>query len=201
MLDPKQKNLMILVAVAAAVLGTPVAASAAFDFLNIRVAIVNTNAEKVTGGQITADAFIPQRGQADFAFGYGIITGEGTVIVSTTHAGVLDSKLQNGNKNNPIFHNHYVTLKGDATHCGTNSKGEANPAVDKITFKSPGNIFVAGNTILLSNLPKTSEGISQNSDIHQGVVSFKLNPIQNAQGELQAVCVTDIQPAKKVVET
>jgi hypothetical protein len=35
MLDPKQKNLMILVAVAAAVLGTPVAASAAFDFLNI----------------------------------------------------------------------------------------------------------------------------------------------------------------------
>ena len=92
MLDPKQKNLMILVAVAAAVLGTPVAASAAFDFLNIRVAIVNTNAEKVTGGQITADAFIPQRGQADFAFGYGIITGEG-VIVSTTHAGVLDSEI------------------------------------------------------------------------------------------------------------
>ena len=80
MLDPKQKNLMILVAVAAAVLGTPVAASAAFDFLNIRVAIVNTNAEKVTGGQITADAFIPQRGQADFAFGYGIITGDRVLL-------------------------------------------------------------------------------------------------------------------------
>ncbi len=193
MLDPKQKNLMILVAVAAAVLGTPVAASAALDFLNIRVAIVNTNAEKVTGGQITADAFIPQRGQADFAFGYGIITQEG-VIVSTTHAGVLDSEKQNGNANNPVFHNHYVTLKQDQADCGKNPKGQPNLAVDKITFKSPGKIFVFGNTILLSNLPKTSEGISQNNDVVD-VVSFKLKP-----GTNNAVCVTDIKPAKRVVE-
>jgi hypothetical protein len=199
MLNPKRKNLLILIAVASAVLVTPVAASAAFDYLNIKVAIVDTNKQRVTNGQFTTEAFIPQNGQGG-AFGYGIITGEGTVIVSTTHAGVLDSKLQDGNKNSPIFHNHYVTLIGDATHCGT-TNGVANPAVDKITFKSPGNILVAGNTILLSNLPKTSEGISQNSDIHQGVVSFKLNPIKNAQGQLQAVCVTDIQPAKKVVQT
>jgi hypothetical protein len=53
---------------------------------------------------------------------------------------------------------------------------------------------VFGNTILLSNLPKSSEGISQNNDI-KGVVSFKLTP-----GENNAVCVTDIKPAKKVVE-
>ena len=195
MLDPKQKNLMILIAVAAAVLGTPVAASAAFDFLNIRVALVYTNAEKVTGGQFTTAALIPQNGggQAQLKFGYGIITGEG-VIVSTSHAGVLDSEKQHNNPNNPVFHNHYVTLKQDAADCDTNSQGQPNLAVDKITFESPGKIFVFGNTILLSNLPKSSEGISQNNDI-KGVVSFKLTP-----GENNAVCVTDIKPAKKVVE-
>lgn len=191
MLDPKKKNLMILVAVAAAVLGTPMAASAAFDFLNIRVALVYTNAEKVTGGQFTADALIPQNGggQAQLKFGYGIITGEG-VIVSTSHAGVLDSEKQKGNPNNPVFHNHYVALKEDAAEC----KVAPNLKVDTITFESPGKIFVFGNTILLSNLPKSSEGISQNNDI-KGVVSFKLTP-----GENNAVCVTDVKPVKKVVE-
>ncbi len=113
--------------------------------------------------QETVDAFIPQKGQGG-AFGYGIITGEG-VIVSTTHAGVLDSKSQNGNPNNPVFHNHYVTLKQDEADCGKNPQGQPNLAVDKITFKSPGKILVFGNTILLSNLPKTSEGISQNNDV------------------------------------
>ena len=45
------------------------------------------------------------------AFGYGIITGTGVVIVTTTSTKAsLTVKAQNGNPNYRIFHNHYVRL-------------------------------------------------------------------------------------------
>ena len=57
---------------------------------------------------LATKASIPEDGSGG-AFGYGIITGTGVVIVTT-----LDSEAQNGNANNPVFHNHYVKLGNDA---------------------------------------------------------------------------------------
>lgn len=84
------------------------------------------SSSKVNGASLVTKANIPTDGSGE-AFGYDIITGD-SVIVTTTHKGVLDSKAQNGDANNPIFHNHYVHLGTDEAHCGS------NPAVTAITF-------------------------------------------------------------------
>jgi hypothetical protein len=74
------------------------------------------------------------------AFGYDLLTdrseGGNGIIVSTTHKGVLDSATQGGDGFNPIFHNHFITLSTIGLGCPTN----ADAAVDKITFQSPGRV-------------------------------------------------------------
>jgi len=161
---------------------TPAAVYAA-SFLDIRQAHVKTTSDRVVQTSLNTKALIPTDGSGK-AFGYGIITGTGVIIVTTTHKGVLDSEAQNGNANNPIFHNHYVKL-GHDDRCGS------DPAVVAITFDSPGKVSVGGSSALLKDLPKSSEGLTQNSKV-DGVVSFTLHPTNGA------VCVKDIKPAEKI---
>jgi len=179
---------MILAITAVVILVTPAAVYAASNFLDIRLATVTTSSDKVDKATLITKGSIPKDGSGG-AFGYGILTGD-SVIVTTTHKGVLDSEAQNGDANNPVFHNHYVHLGTDAQHCGN------NPAVTAITFASPGKVTIGGTAASLKNLPKTSDGLSQNNDV-QGVVSFKLDP-KFTGNNLDAVCVTDIHPADKV---
>jgi hypothetical protein len=180
-LDTKTKYRLILGIATIAVLVVPTAAYAA-GFLDIRVAVVKVSPRKVDSAAMVTDAIIPKDGSGG-AFGYGILTGD-SIIVSTTHAGVLDSKAQNGDKNNPVFHNHYVHLGPDRENCGN------NPRVTAITFASPGKVTVAGSLLVLQDLPKTSDGLSQDGHVNR-VVSFVLE----VNGP--AVCVTQIQDADR----
>jgi hypothetical protein len=138
----------------------------------------------------------------DGAFGYGVLTKKGldSVIVSTTHKGVKDSEEQK-DKNDPVWHNHFVTLVDDSNKCGKDLQ------VKKITFESPGDVDINGETAELTNIPSKFTGKDALSDKKltlkpgtdvKDVVSFKLDP-KFKDGTLDAVCVTDVQPADKVV--
>ncbi|USN87802.1 MAG: hypothetical protein H6779_05400 [Candidatus Nomurabacteria bacterium] len=130
------------------------------------------------------------------AVGYGVITDKGTdqVIVSTTHAGVLDSETQK-DASDPVWHNHIVRL-GEVALCGE------NPGVIDITFESPGDVTVKERGLVVAKVPAsfsgthslTSQKISfaPGTDV-KGVVQFNLEPKFNAENELQAVCVTHIE--------
>jgi hypothetical protein len=74
-----------------------------------------------------------------------------------------------------------------------------------LTFGSPGKLTVAGPNLVQKNLPKSFEGQTQtNILIGPKVVSFELLPIfdppNDPNGDLEAVCVTNIQPADRIVE-
>jgi len=175
------------------------------DYLDIDKAVVAKYANKIQA-VLQAHGHIPKDGSGD-AFGYGILTTQGlnAVMVSTTHAGVLDSEDQR-NANDPRWHNHYVSLAVDSSGpCGT------DPAVNDITFQSPGEIVVNNNKAIMSNLPDKFTGtdaltgdpltLRPGTNV-QNVVSFVLEPIFDSENEdeLEAVCVTNIQPADKVLK-
>jgi hypothetical protein len=200
-MENKARNQLILAITAGIILVAPIAAWATTaDFLSIRQALVKTSSDKVDSAKMNTRAVIPKDGSGG-AFGYGELTS-GTVIVSTTHPGVLDSVTQGGDKNNPVFHNHYTQLIFPPNdHCG------ANPEVDltTLTFGSPGKLTVAGPNLVQKNLPKSFEGQTQtNILIGPKVVPFELLPIfdppNDPNGDLEAVCVTNIQPADRIVE-
>jgi hypothetical protein len=185
------RNRLILAIIAGAILLAPVAAWAATDFLSIRQALVKTSSNKVDGATLQTRSSIPKDGSD--AFGYGVLTS-GAIIVSTTHKGVLDSQAQGGNKNNPVFHNHYIQLIDDPDNC------KSTPAVNlkTITFGILGKVSVGGSNIALSNLPKTFEDLTQTSTlVDPKVVSFRLDPKFDGD-TLLAVCVTNIKPADNV---
>ena len=141
---------------------------------------------------------IPTDGSAG-AFGYGVVLADGNAIVTTTHAGVLDSILQD-NILDPVWHNHFVQLT-ENTECVSDT------AVGDLTFESPGEVIVQDNIALLKNLPPsaigqfTGETITPGSDV-QIVASFILQPLLDLTvfqedpkaNPLVAVCVEDIQP-------
>lgn len=172
------------------------------DYLEIDKAVVAKTANTVQA-YLQTHGHIPKDGSGG-AFGYGILTSEGldVIMVSTTHAGVLDSEDQR-NANDPRWHNHYVSLGEDSDNCGN------NPAVTSITFQSPGKVNVIKNNAVLSHLPSTFTGtnalngdpltLSPGTNV-QNVVSFVLEPKFNDTDELQAVCVTNIEPADKVIK-
>jgi hypothetical protein len=173
------------------------------DYLEIDKAIIAKAANKVQA-VLQAHGHIPKDGSGG-AFGYGILTNQelSAIMVSTTHAGVLDSEDQK-NANDPRWHNHYVSLGKDLDNCGPN-----DPAVTSITFQSPGKVVVNKDKAVLSNLPSTFTGtnaltgdpltLSPGTNV-QNVVSFVLKPVFNVDDELQAVCVTDITPADKIIK-
>lgn len=145
--------------------------------------------------QMNSLGLMPLQGESG-AVGYGVITEKGTdaIVVSATHAGVLDSELQ-VNADDPVWHNHIVRL-GEVELCGE------NPGVVDISFESPGDILVNTGGLVMVNIPETFEGTHSLTNDRmsftpgtkvQGVVQFHLLPIFSAENDLQAVCVTDIK--------
>jgi hypothetical protein len=178
----------------------PVLASAVNGFLTVQNAkvFVNTDANRLREILVT-EGMVPTDGSAG-AFGYGTITNDGDAIfVTTTHAGVVDSEKQNFIAD-PVFHNHLVRL-GAVGACG------ADPGVIDITWQSPGRVVINNHRVLLSQIPTnevdathsitgTPLSMTLGEDI-ANVVSFQLSPVFTAGG-LQAVCVTNIQPAENL---
>ena len=171
------------------------------DFLNIREATIDADSDEMSAF-LKTHGHIPTNGDGG-AFGYGVLTDEGldAVIVSTTHAGVQDSEKQS-NADDPVWHNHYVTLGKDSDNCGNDLK------VESITFESPGEVDIRDNNADLTKLPSSFSGTNALSEddltIEPGtnvedVVSFKLAPQFNDNNELEAVCVTDLQSAENIV--
>ncbi|MDN5847550.1 MAG: hypothetical protein L0H53_14895 [Candidatus Nitrosocosmicus sp.] len=186
-------------------MGSPIAlvfaSTESDDFLNIREATIDSDSDEM-GAFLETHGHIPTDGD-DGAFGYGILTTEGldAVVVSTTHAGVLDSKEQD-NADDPVWHNHFVTLGTDSDNCGD------DPAVKSITFESPGLVDINDYNADLTEIPASFSGtdalsgddltIEHGTDVDD-VVSFRLAPQFNDDDELEAVCVTDIQSAENIV--
>lgn len=171
------------------------------DFLNIREATIDANSEEMSAS-LETDGNIPTNGDGG-AFGYSVLHTEGLndVVVSTTHAGVLDSEEQDG-ANDPVWHNHFVTLGENSTNCGNDLN------VEFITFESPGQVNIEDNNADLTDIPASFTGtdalsgddltIEPGTDAND-VVSFRLSPQFNNDDELEAVCVTDIQSAENIV--
>lgn len=132
----------------------PVFATAVEDFLIIDRALVRVdNEDKEISALSITDSIIPKDGSR--AFGYGILTDTGLdgVIVTTTHAGVKDSKLQK-DVSDPVFHNHYVKL-------ATGLSGLCNgPEVADLTFESPGRVIVLQRFVAMRDLPFSFSGTS-----------------------------------------
>ncbi|HZD35806.1 MAG TPA: hypothetical protein VE130_11440 [Nitrososphaeraceae archaeon] len=190
-------------------------------FLTIKTAIVEpfgeTDPGEGTMGGLNAflktHGLIPENGEGG-AFGYGILTentntGDGSLIVATTHAGVLDSETQNDDASNPIWHNHMVML-GTVADCGD------DPGVVGISWEQPGDVTIEGSTARLTDIPNEFEAHSSFNptsttldtfnpgNVVQQVVSFKLAPVppeggSAPDGTLKAVCVTDITPAENLI--
>jgi hypothetical protein len=188
----------------------PVIADTLEGFLNIRKAVVEVDDHQLDA-QIRTHELIPTNGE-EGAFGYAIITDKGldAVIVTTSHAGVLDSKEQD-DADDPIFHNHFVALDDNSEECGD------DPKIEKITYESPGEVDIEKRKALLENVPLKFEGtnvdrpgtdkhdIELGEDIKfkagtdvQDVVSFKLDPKFDGD-KIEAVCVTDIESAEDVI--
>jgi hypothetical protein len=192
---------LVVGSLVAAMVISPVAVSALADFLNLEQVLVRKNPSGLDA-LFRTDGLIPTNGNGNpSAFGYGLLTsatasGQG-IIVSTTHKGVLDSATQGGNGNNPIFHNHFITLKSIA---GTGCPANADAAVDKITFQSPGQVRIQSTDALQARIPNSFTGTdsltNQPLTLSPGnnvvdAVSFSLIPIGVGPGDTtpSAVCV------------
>ncbi len=193
-------GLLVGAALAASMLLAPVLASAVNGFLTGQHAkvFVNPDTDRLREILVT-EGLIPTDGSAG-AFGYGTLTSDGdSIFVTTTHAGVVDSEKQKFIAD-PVFHNHLVRL-GAVDACGT------DPGVINITWQSPGRVVINNLRVLVSQVP-TDEvdathsitgmplSMTLGEDI-ANVVSFQLSPVFTSGG-LQAVCVSNIQPAENL---
>jgi hypothetical protein len=190
---------------------SPIASSYASDadYPDVKNAKVETNDDEISEAIIKTHGHIPKDGEGG-DFGYAVITDEGfdSVIVTTTHEGVYDSEEQR-DENDPVFHNHYITLRENVDECGD------NPAVGSISFESPGDVNIQNKKAVLSDLPAEAElqtvipaldkddaELDELNEFNPGtnvesVVSFQLDPVIE-DGDLQAVCVDDIRPAENL---
>lgn len=179
-------------------LSTPhLLANATAGFLRIENARVFTDLDQnQLDARFTTGGPIPTNG-TEGAFGYGILTEDGdAILVSTTHAGVLDSEEQSSVED-PVWHNHFVRL-GNVEQCG-----EDQGVID-ITWQSPGEVRIDDNNATISQIPTngfedmdsvTDEPLSMTLGVDvSNAVSFKLDPVVGEEGVLEAVCVTDIMP-------
>ena len=169
------------------------------DYLDVQKAIIDIDKNIIKDIVFKTRGDIPQEG-SDKNFGYGVVTivnNTLNVIATTSHPklGIADSELQNGDPTNPVFHNHYVIL-------GNNSLCGANPAVQDLSFTSPGKVIIDGNKAILKGLPGSAQGQFTNVTITPGtnvliVASFLLESHFNqTTNQLQAVCVVDIKPVE-----
>jgi hypothetical protein len=164
------------------------------QFLDIKNADIGIKGDVIKKIFIETRDEIPTDGSAG-AFGYGVVLSDGKAIVTTTHAGVLDSELQL-NIRDPVWHNHFVQL-------ANNTACVSDTAVGDLSFESPGEVIVQDNIALLKKLPASAIGQFTNSTITPGsdiqiVASFKLQPLLDLTllpegNPLVAVCVEDIQ--------
>jgi hypothetical protein len=172
-------------------------------FYQIKVAIVKpfSHPEPGLDAFLKTHGLIPENGQGG-AFGYGLLTTGDSIIVTTTHAGVLDSETQGGDAQNPIWHNHDVQLaEGKTGLC-------PGKEIDTISFEQPGSVDIQGKAANLFDVPSTFDGTdaltntpmtwNPGNDVQQAV-SFKLDPKFDMSGALQAVCVNDITNADQLI--
>src|SRR5918994_3383101 len=193
-------GLLVVAGFIGTVVAAPVLATTVESFLVIERARVTVDDEELRA-RLTTEGDIPTDG-SEGAFGYGILTDDGdAILVSTTHAGVLDSEEQIYILD-PTWHNHFVRLGDDVAECG-----EDQGVVD-ITWQSPGQVEINDNRARISDVPTdefqgwhsiTGEDLSMTlgQDV-SNVVSFRLDPVYDEQAGLQAVCVTDIMAAEDI---
>jgi hypothetical protein len=182
------------------VFAAPALATVTESFLIIERAVVLADNDELSAILI-AQGEIPTDG-SEGAFGYGILTDDGdAILVSTTHAGVLDSEEQDYILD-PTWHNHFVRLGNDVDQCGE------DPVVVDITWQSPGEVRINDRIARINDVPTdefegwhsiTGDELSMTlgEDV-SNVVSFRLEPVFGDAG-LEAVCVTDITPAEDVI--
>jgi hypothetical protein len=192
-------GLLVVAGFVGTIITAPVLATTIESFLIIESARVNVDDDELSA-RLTTDGEIPTDG-SEGAFGYGILTNDGdAILVSTTHAGVLDSEEQNYILD-PTWHNHFVRL-GDVEQC------KENPGVVDITWQSPGEVGINDNIARISDVPTdefegwhsiTGEELSMTlgEDV-SNVVSFRLDPVFDKETGLEAVCVTDITLADDI---
>jgi hypothetical protein len=197
--DKIMLGLLVLAGFIGTTAAAPALAQALESFLIIEKAEVSANGE--LEATLFTEGVIPTDG-SEGAFGYGILTDDGdAILVSTTHAGVLDSEEQDYILD-PTWHNHFVRLGDDVEECG-----EDQGVVD-ITWQSPGEVEINDDMARISAVPTdefqgwhsiTGEDLSMTlgQDV-SNVVSFRLDPVYDEQAGLQAVCVTDIMAAEDI---
>ncbi len=197
--DKIMLGLLVLAGFIGTTAAAPALAQALESFLIIEKAEVSANGE--LEATLFTEGVIPTDG-SEGAFGYGILTDDGdAILVSTTHAGVLDSEEQDYILD-PTWHNHFVRLGDDVEECG-----EDQGVVD-ITWQSPGQVEINDDMARISAVPTdefqgwhsiTGEDLSMTlgQDV-SNVVSFRLDPVYDEQAGLQAVCVTDITAAEDI---
>ncbi len=193
-------GLLVMAGFVGTLFAAPALATVTESFLIIERAVVSADDEELDATLIT-EGEIPTDG-SEGAFGYGILTEDGdAILVSTTHAGVLDSEEQEYILD-PTWHNHLVRLGNDIEQCGT------DPGVVDITWQSPGEVRIDDRIARINDVPTdefegwhsiTGEELSMTlgEDV-SNVVSFRLNPVFSDSG-LEAVCVTDLTPAEDVI--
>ncbi len=200
MYDKTTLGLLVVAGFVGTIVAAPVLATTIESFLVIESAEVNVDDDELEA-ELTTEGMIPTN-ETEGASGYGILTEDGdAILVSTTHAGVLDSEEQNYILD-PTWHNHFVTLDEDVEQCGT------DPGVENITWQSPGEVEIDDNNAEISDVPTdefegwhsiTGEELSMTlgEDVSD-VVSFRLDPVFDEEIGLEAVCVTDITPAEDI---
>ena len=152
--------------------------------------------------KLVASDLVPTDGSKG-ALGYGLVTSKGLdgIIVTPTHAGVMDSAMQ-ASASDPAWHNHFVKLGTAGDVCNPNAAlGGARIEVQDLTFQSPGTVEVQDRTIDLQNVPSQFRGTSSLTgdplSIAPGnnvtaAVSFSLRPVLGSDGALQHVCVENV---------
>ena len=170
------------------------------NFIDINKAVIITDSSEFEKIRVYTDD-VPTDGSGG-AFGYGVITSAGlsAIIVTTTHAGVLDSVAQE-NADDPVFHNHYVALENlpDDPAC-------PGLQVVDISFQEPGDVDVSGHGVVMEDTPYYFGGTHSLTEAHisfqanegiENVVSFVIDPV-DADGntsttDIAAVCINDVK--------